>query len=630
MSMTDSPRVLLIYPKIPDGTYWSLSHSLPYIHKKSVMPPLGLVTIAAMLPGAWEVRLVDENVEPLAPADLEWADAVMLSAMVIQKERLGEIAAAAKKQGLPVIAGGPYPTQYYEEIAHVDHFVLNEAESGTLAAFLRDWREGVPKRAYARPVIRKNKDERAMDEEECGRMKAFFGGDADIEPATAFPAIDTSPMPRYELLDMSAYASMAVQFSRGCPFSCEFCSEPALFGHRPRVKSAARVVAELQQLYDLGFRHTPVFFVDDNFIGNTAKAMAVLEEIGVFQRERGYPFSLYTEASVDLARRPTLMAAMRDAGFDMVFVGLETTDAETLEAAHKRQNTGRDLCADVRAIQRYGMEVTAGFIVGMDREPDDICDQIYDFCQRAGIPTAMVGLQIPARGSLLRTRYAREGRLLDDDSRGSNTHDFSLQFVPDRGRDPDALVADYKRLLARLYPADGGAYFERCRVLLAHIGACQTFTRKVRPFELRVLIRSLLRQVFSSYGTAYCRLLVKTLVENTSAFPEAVRLAITGHHHLTITRYALMAAAVKQDLDTRMDRLRSFVTAVRQSGAEFNEHAQNYCREQYAALTGLKKRITKFPREYSDELYQRYRELLSRLQHLQTARLSPVPVTVSF
>ena len=302
-------RILLVYPKIPDSTYWSYSHSLPFIGRRAAMPPLGLITVAAMLPDEWELRLVDENVERVRDADLAWADAVLVSAMVVQAEAMRSVVLRANAVGTPVVAGGPYPTQFYDEIEGVDHFVLGEAEGGALHAFLRDFSAGEAKRAYARWACRKGKHGKTLDESELARLREFFGPDADIRRAPTRPPMALSPVPRFDLLDIGRYGSMAVQLSRGCPFNCEFCSEPALFGHRPRLKSAEQVLAELRVLHDLGFRGA-LFFVDDNFIGSIREVAGVLREIQSFQKAHGYPFLMYTEASGNLTRQPALMAGL--------------------------------------------------------------------------------------------------------------------------------------------------------------------------------------------------------------------------------------------------------------------------------------------------------------------------------
>ncbi len=571
-------HVLLVYPPIPRNTYWSFGYALPFIGKRSSMPPLGLITVAAMLPPHWKARLVDENVTRLEDADIAWADVIFVSAMAIQSRGLAVVAERARVAGVPVVAGGPFPTEFYDKIEGVDHFVLGEAESGTLAAFIEDFEAGRAKRAYVRHALRTPREEREIDLAEFRRLQEFFGDGADLCCVDARPPLGLSPVPRYDLLDLGAYGSMAFQLSRGCPFSCEFCNETALFGHVPRLKSPAQTLREFETLERLGW-HGPLFVVDDNFIGSIRKVKEVLSAIACFQKDRGYPFSLYTEASINLARDTELMSAMREAGFNMVFVGIETTDPGALRTARKYQNTRNSLLEDVRTIQRYGMEVTAGFIVGLDDEPDDVGDGIDAFCRAAGIPTAMVGVLTPVRGSLLYERFRRTGRLLRDVPEGSNTHLFELGYVPDRNRSPENILGKYRDLLRRLYGPDGRSYFARCRTLLENIGSSPTFSRKIHGAEAGAFVRSVLRQPFSRYGGAYLRFLAWAASRRSSLFPEAVRLAITGHHLMAITRYSIEAEKVRSALTEKIEVLKTYVAALQNSGADSRERAVNYLLE---------------------------------------------------
>jgi len=544
MTFSTSRNALLIYPWIPNNTYWGYAYALNYINKKASLPPLGLLTVAAMLPDSWTPRVIDENVSSVSDQDLEWCDLVFISSMIIQSDRVQKLVKRCREAGRTVVAGGPYPTQFYERMEGVDHFVLGEAESGVLKHFLKDWEAGTAKKAYVSQVIREKGKGAAMDLDEFERLRNHFGSDSIVTKSNDHPSLADSPIPRYDLLEIKSYGSMALQLSRGCPFSCEFCSEPALFGNRPRLKSGDKILGELETLYNLDYRGS-VFFVDDNFIGNIKKVMDVLDELAEYQERRGYPFAFYTEASLNLAANPELMKRMRKAGFNMVFVGLETTDAATLETANKLQNTGRDLLEDVKEIQKNGMEVTAGFIVGMDREPDDICEQIFNFCQDAGIPTVMAGLLEPLRGSPLFTRLISEDRLLSEPFGGNNTHSFQMNFVPDRGRDPEEIISGYKKLLEKLFHHKGEAYFRRAERLLDNIGKTPGTGRKIGRDEITALIKSLMRQPFASYGRAYLRLLLRTIIRYPKKFPQAVHLAISGQHFIKITSWWLNYDHVK-------------------------------------------------------------------------------------
>jgi radical SAM superfamily enzyme YgiQ (UPF0313 family) len=340
-------NVLLLYPEFPDA-FWSFKHALKFIHKKAAFPPLGLLTVAAMLPPKWKKRLVDENVRKLHDQDQAWADVVFISGMIAQRDAALALIARCRAAGKTIVAGGPLFTTEHEEFPAVDHFVLNEAEA-TLPEFLRDFEHGCAKRLYS---------------------------------SSEFPDIRQTPAPLWELADLGRYASMSVQFSRGCPFDCEFCNVTAMFGHRPRTKSTAQVIAELDSLCRLGW-HGTIFFVDDNFIGNQR---ALKEELlpALIQWQtgrRGIPF--YTEASINLADDDELMQLMVAAGFDQVFVGIETPEEAGLAECDKRQNQKRDLVADVKRIQRAGLQVQGGFIVGFDSDTPTIFQRQIEFIQES-------------------------------------------------------------------------------------------------------------------------------------------------------------------------------------------------------------------------------------------------------
>jgi radical SAM superfamily enzyme YgiQ (UPF0313 family) len=281
-------RILLVYPEFPD-TFWSFKHALKFIRKKAGAPPLGLLTVAAMLPSEWEKRLIDLNVTDLKEEDLAWADYVFVSAMVVQRESVRTILKRCKTVGVKVVAGGPLFTMEHEQFPDVDHFVLNEAEE-TLAPFLRDLLQGQASRVYA---------------------------------SAEFPDIHKTPIPLWQMADLKHYDTISIQFSRGCPFNCDFCNVTALLGHRPRTKTAAQIIAELDNLYAVGWRKS-IFFVDDNFIGNKKQIKSeVLPALIEWRKGKtGMPFS--TEASINLADDPVLLKLMVQAGFDTVFVGIET------------------------------------------------------------------------------------------------------------------------------------------------------------------------------------------------------------------------------------------------------------------------------------------------------------------
>ena len=428
-------KALLVYPKHPD-TFWSFKHALRFISKKALHPPLGLLTVAEMLPEEWEKRLVDMNVAMLTDKDLEWADYVLISAMLVQKESTKEIITRCNKLGVKTVAGGPLFTAEYEGFEGVDHLVLNEAEI-TLPLFLADLEKGNAKHRYT---------------------------------SHEFPDIERTPVPLWELVNMKKYVSMTIQYSRGCPFNCEFCDITTLYGHKSRTKGKAQILGELETLHSRGWRGN-VFFVDDNFIGNRKKLKSdVLPAIIDWMKRRKYPFNFSTEASIDLSDDDELMQMMFKAGFDGVFVGIETPDEESLAECNKSQNRNRDLVACVKKIQKFGLEVHGGFIVGFDSDPPSIFKRQIEFIQKSRIITAMVGLLNAPRGSKLYKRIEKEGRLLKDIS-GDNT-DFSTNIIPKMGN--EKLVKGYKSIIGGIYSPR--PYYERVK----------EFLREYKPLEKRV------------------------------------------------------------------------------------------------------------------------------------------------
>ena len=390
-------NILLLYPEFPD-TFWSFKHALKFIRKKATYPPLGLLTVAAMLPTEWNKRLVDINVTKLTDEDLAWADYAFIGSMLVQRTSAHKIIKQCKKAELKVVAGGPLFTSEHEKFEAVDHFVLNEAEQ-TLPSFLTDLENGCARRVYTTPE---------------------------------FPDVKQSPAPLWELADLSKYASMSIQYSRGCPYHCEFCNVTALFGRRTRIKTAKQIITELDSFYNLGWRG-PVFFVDDNLIGNKkCLKNELLPSLIKWQRDHtGITF--HTEVSINMADDEPLMQNMYKAGFNTVFVGIETPDTDSLDECGKKQNKNRDLAEDVRRIQRAGMQVQAGFIVGFDNDKPSIFQRQIDFIQKSGIVTAMVGMLQAPSGTKLFERLKKEGRLLGLTS-GDNV-DGTTNIIPNMDHD---------------------------------------------------------------------------------------------------------------------------------------------------------------------------------------------------
>jgi radical SAM superfamily enzyme YgiQ (UPF0313 family) len=481
-------RILLVYPELPD-TFWSFEHAIKFIRKEANSPPLGLLTIAAMLPKEWEKRLIHMNVTKLTHDDLAWADYVFISAMVVQKKSAYEVIARCKEAGVPTVAGGPLFTSEPEEFSDVDHLVLNEGEI-TLPQFLADLEQGQARAVYT---------------------------------TEEYPDITQTPAPMWELLDLKRYATMSIQFSRGCPYDCEFCNVTALFGHRPRTKSAPQLLDELDGLYALGWRGG-VFFVDDNFIGNKKHLKQdILPALIEWRKGKvGVPFN--TEVSINLADDEELMGMMVEAGFNTVFVGIETPDEDSLAECNKFQNRGRDLVESVKRIQRAGLEVQGGFIVGFDNDTPSIFQRQIDFIQRSGIVTAMVGLLQAPYGTKLYHRLKGEGRLVGSSS-GDNV-DGSTNIIPKMNL--DTLREGYKRILNQIYSPK--MYYERVKTFLQEykppkVGSHVDFDHVMAFF------RSIYRiGIQGAERVHYWRLVFWTLLRRPRLFPQAITLAIYGYH----------------------------------------------------------------------------------------------------
>ena len=508
-------KALLVYPEMPP-TYWSMRYALPFLGRKAALPPLGLLTVAAMLPKDWDLRVLDLNVEPISIQDVEAADLVLTSAMLVQRDSLEDVIDLCRRAGKPLVAGGPYPTSCWDQIEGVDHFVLGEAEVN-LPTFLEDFQRGNATHCYQ-----------------------------DL----SHPDLTLTPPPRFDLVDRRNYGGAALQFSRGCPHHCEFCDIVELFGHKPRTKTPAQFLAELDRLFEGGWRGS-LFVVDDNFIGNRGQVRRLLPELARWQEQRNFPFFFYTEASLDLAADAALMDGMVQAGFNMVFVGIETPDQATLDAIGKRQNCHSDLLAAVHAIQAKGLEVAGGFIVGFDGDQDDIFDRQIRFINEAAIPTAMVGLLTALPKTRLHARLTSEGRLLGVSSGGNNTHDLELNFVP--RMDAAALRAGYKRVLASVYRPSH--YFTRCLGLLRRMKRQKTSRRRIKLPELRAFFHSLLRQTFSHYVFAYWSYLLRAMCLRPLMAVEIITMAVKGHHFFIITESLLELEHFKDRLERSRQEL---------------------------------------------------------------------------
>jgi radical SAM superfamily enzyme YgiQ (UPF0313 family) len=448
-----------------------------------------------MLPKEWPKKLVDVNVTKLTDRDLAWADWVFISGMVLQRESAREIIARCKEANLKVIAGGPLFTSEYDQFEGVDHFVLNEAEL-TLPPFLADLEKGCAQHIYETPE---------------------------------FCDIRRTPAPLWELMDLKHYASMSIQFSRGCPFNCEFCNVTALFGHRVRMKTAEQIIAELDGLYDQGWRGQ-VFFVDDNFIGNKVYLKNhLLPALIQWQKDRKeIPFN--TEASVNLADDPALMEMMVKAGFDAVFIGIETPNEESLAECNKQQNKNRNLIESVKLMQRAGLQVTGGFIVGFDSDTPSIFQRQIEFIQKSGIVTAMVGLLNAPPGTRLHERMREEGRLVDFIS-GDNA-DGSTNILPRMGL--DVLREGYENLMQHIYSPEH--YYKRAMTFLREYKRPTVRTPMDFQRLLAVLRSSIRLGIFGKERFQYWKILFWTLLRRPQFFTLAITLAIYGHHFRKICK----------------------------------------------------------------------------------------------
>jgi radical SAM superfamily enzyme YgiQ (UPF0313 family) len=575
VTMCKYRNILFVYPKVPSNTYWSFKCALKFIRKKSAMPPLGLLTIAAFFPDRYNLKLIDLNVTSLNDSDIQWADAVFISAMIVQQESMKEVIRRCKWFDKIIVAGGPFPTSNHKDIAGVDHFLLGEVDQ-TLSDFLQDLEKGVAKPIYPKPP---------------------------------YPDISNLPVPRFDLLDIDAYGSMAIQYSRGCPFHCEFCDIWTIYGNKPRLKSADTLLRELDTLYGLGWRG-PVFLVDDNFIGNKKRVKAeLLPALKVWQIKHGYPCHFFTEASINMGEDEALLTAMREAGFNQVFIGIETPDPKGLEETGKIQNLKADMENAIRTIQRHGMEVMGGFIIGFDSDKEDIFDRQIAFIQQNAIPKAMIGFLNALPGTLLYHRLKTEGRILKA-SIGNNTHCMTTNFKTIM--DPNRLKEGYKRILACIYDFNLKNYFERCNHFLDNIEYTGYFQRKIHVKELKIFFRSIRGQVFTPYGFQYLKFVLRSIIKHPNIFGEAISLCITGHHFYTITQQALKTEKIALVLDEKYhyfcDLVNQYSEAMMNNSKENYQYLVELLKEKVKILKQMQHTVNKIHTDYRYELSQKYIE----------------------
>lgn len=488
-------HTLLVHPAFPK-TYWGMEYARLLTGRSALLPPLGLLTVAALLPSDWSVRLLDMSVEPLLDEDLNWADVVFVGAMQIQKKSFHEVIRRAHSLGKTVIVGGAYPTTEPEAAGDADCVVIGESEE-LIGPLCRDIA--------------------------CGTIKPRY-------KAINRPNVTQSPVPRYDLLRIGAYQSIGVQFSRGCPFNCEFCDIIEVFGRVPRTKTPDQLLREFDAIYAAGF-HGMLFLVDDNFIGNKREAKTMLPAVADWMRAKDYPFDIYTEASINLAADDKLIELMLQAGFSSVFIGIETPSQESLAETQKIQNLRLDLNLAVEKLTRKGLEVMAGFIVGFDADDAGIFERQFKFIQNSPIPLAMVGILAALPGSQLWRRLENEGRLLEDWS-GENFGRANF-----RTRMPEnVLLNGYRKLLTDLYEPD--AYFARClRVLELWPSKRPSRFRFPVAYALGTLLRTFWRQgIRAPYRGAFWRFVGKALWAKPHLLARSMAQAVNGEHVIRFSR----------------------------------------------------------------------------------------------
>ncbi|NMG09543.1 B12-binding domain-containing radical SAM protein [Brasilonema sp. UFV-L1] len=408
-------KALLLWPIMPNS-FWSYQETLDLAGLRATNPPLGLITVAAMLPADWEIRLVDRNIRLETDDDWAWCDLVIISAMIIQKKDFWELIQKGVALGKKVAVGGPFPTSVPEFAleAGVHYLILDEGEC-TIPMFLEALQRGEERGIFRSPEK---------------------------------PDVTQTPIARFDLLDLDAYLAITVQFSRGCPFQCEFCDIINLYGRKPRTKTPEQMLAELEVLYQMGWRRL-IFIVDDNFIGNKRNAKVFLRALIPWMKERNYPFILLTEASLNLAEDEELIDLMVQAGFTMVFMGIETPDVESLQTIHKEQNTRQSLIESCHKITRAGLQIMSGFIIGFDGENSGAGQRIQDFVEETGIPQAHLSLLQALHNTAMWNRLKQEGRLLEELGDYFTFQKSLINFTPTRPM--EEIVTEYIQAFWNLY-----------------------------------------------------------------------------------------------------------------------------------------------------------------------------------
>lgn len=484
-------NVLLIYPEYPD-TYFSFKHALPFISKKASVPPLGLITVAAMLPDNWDKKLVDLNVSPLLNSDIEWTDFVFISAMYIQKKSVNSILEKCAEHKVVVVAGGPLFTHEHSSYPQIDHFILNEAEI-TILPFLKDIETG-------------------------NTLKKLY-------KTSGFPDISLSPVPQYHLLSIKDYASLNIQLSRGCPFFCDFCEIPALLGNKVRMKENLQIIKELDAIYKLNWRGS-VSIVDDNFIGKKKEVKSnLLPALIKWMKKHNYPFIFNVQTSIDLSDDDELMSLMVQAGINTTFIGIESPSEESIDECNKVQNKNRNMLLCVRKIQKAGLQVSGGFIVGFDSDSPSVFQQYIDFIQQSGIVWAMVGLLNAPKNTKLYKRLEEENRLTTE-ATGSNT-DYTMNFIPKM--DSQELRKGYKTIIHNIYSAK--PYYRRIRQFLINYKPANKEQNRLEWYYLTAFFKSvIIIGILNKGRREYWKFFAWTLLHRPRLFLDASMFTICGYH----------------------------------------------------------------------------------------------------
>ncbi|MBR8535783.1 B12-binding domain-containing radical SAM protein [Carboxylicivirga sediminis] len=487
-------NILLVYPLYPDS-FWSFKHALKFISKKAAVPPLGLITVSAMLPSAWNKKLVDLNISELEAKDILWADYVFISAMHIQKQSVSHIILECVKLGTKIVAGGPLFTQEHHNYPQIDHFVLNEAEI-TLPLFLADLADGHPAKVYK---------------------------------TDQFADLSHTPRPDYHLLEMKKYFFMNIQVSRGCPFSCDFCEITSLLGHKVRMKKPHQIIHDLEELYRLGWRG-PVSIVDDNFIGNKKEIKyQLLPQMRQWMQQHNYPFVFNIQSSINVADDHELMSLMVETGITSTFIGIETPDETSLHTCNKLQNKGRNLLQSITTIQKTGLTVSGGFIVGFDSDTPSVFQRQIDFIQKSGIVSAMVGLLNAPRHTQLYKRLEAEKRLTKETS-GNNT-DLSMNFIPKM--DYHQLLDGYKKIIAAIYATK--PYYRRVRQLFLNYNHTYKQHQRINLSLIVAFLKSMyIIGIIDKGRIEFWKLLAWTLFNKPALLTEAITFAVYGYHFRTV------------------------------------------------------------------------------------------------